>query len=167
MPETAAFVIHAMVIGIGATAFMDLWAALQRRLFGVPPLNYAMIGRWLGHLSRRRFAHESIAAASSVRGEMCIGWLAHYAIGVIFAALLLAITDAGWARQPTPVPALMVGLVTLVAPFFVMQPSMGAGVAASKTPNPNVARLRSVIAHTAFGFGLYISALVSAALMGP
>jgi Protein of unknown function (DUF2938) len=62
---------------------------------------------------------------------------------------------------------LIVGLLTLVAPFFIMQPGMGAGIAASKTPNPNVARRRSVVAHTVFGIGLYGSALLSALLIRP
>jgi hypothetical protein len=57
---------------------------------------------------------------------------------------------------------LIVGVVTVAAPFFVMQPAMGLGIASSKATNPNVARLRSVAAHTAFGFGLYFSALVVA-----
>jgi hypothetical protein len=49
----------------------------------------------------------------------------------------------------------------------MMQPGMGAGIAASKTPNPNAARLRSILAHTAFGIGLYGSALLSALLTRP
>jgi hypothetical protein len=47
------------------------------------------------------------------------------------------------------------------------QPGLGAGIAASKTPKPNVARLRSLMAHAVFGLGLYLSALVSALLVRP
>jgi hypothetical protein len=36
-----------------------------------------------------------------------------------------------------------------------MQPCLGFGIAASKTPKPNIARLRSLIAHFVFGLGLY------------
>ena len=70
-----------------------------------------------------------------------------------------------WARPPTWLPALIVGLATVVAQFFIMQPGMGAGIAASKTPNPAQARLRSIINHTVFGFGLYISAVLTAMLV--
>ena len=35
---------------------------------------------------------------------------------------------------------------------------MGAGVAASRTPHPNAARLRSVVTHTVYGVGLYLAA---------
>jgi hypothetical protein len=54
-------------------------------------------------------------------------------------------------------PALIVGLITVAAPFLIMQPGMGAGIAA-KTPNPTAARLRSLATHAVFGIGLYGSA---------
>jgi hypothetical protein len=159
------FLLYAILLGVGATAVLDLWAALLTRVFAVSPPNYAMVGRWIGHFPKGRFVHDSIAKAPPVPGEFALGWAAHYAIGVVFAALLLAIFGLDWARQPTPLPALTVGLATVVAPFFVMQPAMGLGFAASKTPNPNVARLRSIVTHAAFGVGLYVSALLVAAVI--
>ena len=80
--------------------------------------------------------------------------------------LLLAFAGLGWARQPTLPPALLFGWLTLAAPFLVMQPGMGAGLAASKTPDPMAARLKSVIGHTVFGLGLYGAAMVVAWGMG-
>jgi hypothetical protein len=70
---------------------MDLWAIVLKRAFGIASLNYAMVGRWLGHFPRGHFVHKSIAAAAPVAGERALGWIAHYAIGVIFAFLLLAL----------------------------------------------------------------------------
>jgi hypothetical protein len=32
---------------------------------------------------------------------------------------------------------------------------MGFGVAASRTPNPGIARVRSIVMHAVFGLGLY------------
>ncbi|WP_457582429.1 DUF2938 domain-containing protein [Ensifer canadensis] len=157
-------VLRAVLIGIGATAVMDLWAVGVKRLLGIPSLDYGMVGRWIGHFPQGRFLHQRIAAAAPVRGEQLIGWTAHYAIGVVFAGLLLLIWGTDWAERPTLIPALVVGLETVVAPFFLMQPGMGAGIAASKTPSPNIARLRSLLAHAAFGFGLYLSALASSFL---
>lgn len=157
----------AAIIGIGATAVMDLWAAFQRAVFAVPSLNYAMVGRWLGHCARGRVFHPSIAKATPIAGERVLGWTAHYAIGIAFAALLLAVWGPGWADRPTPLPALAVGIGTIVLPFFVMQPGMGAGIAAARTPDPRTARLRSLVAHASFGVGLYLAALALAALTGP
>jgi hypothetical protein len=153
-----------VALGAGATAVMDLWAAVLRRYFGVSSLDYALLGRWIGHFARGRFRHNSIGQAAPIRYERVIGWGAHYSIGVVFAALLLAIAGVKWLKQPTLGPPLLVSSVTLVAPFFVMQPAMGAGIAASRTPRPNVARLRSVVTHTVYGLGLYASAWIWAIL---
>ena len=156
------FVFRAILIGVGATAIMDIWAVVMKRAFGVPPLNYALVGRWLGNMGHGHFAHENIAEAPLIAGERIIGWSAHYVIGVIFAGLFLFVLGLDWARDPTLLPAVLFGIATVSAPFFVMQPGMGLGFAASTTPKPNIARLRSVIAHTAFGVGLFLAAWLAA-----
>lgn len=118
-----------------------------------------MVGRWLGHLFRGRVTHDHIGQASPVPGEAAMGWIAHYLIGILFAALLLGIMGLDWARQPSFMSPILLGVLTLVAPFFITQPGMGLGVAASKTPQPNTARIRSLMAYTAFGVGLYLATL--------
>jgi hypothetical protein len=154
------FLLHAAVIGFGATAVMDIWGLIQKHVLKVRGLDYAMLGRWIGHLAEGRIRHDSIAAASPVAGEGLIGWTAHYAIGVAFAALLLGIWGPDWLRDPSLVPALIVALATTVAPFLVLQPALGLGIAASRTPRPGAARLRTVVTHLSFGLGLYLAAQV-------
>lgn len=151
----------AMLIGIGATAVMDAWLLPLKHL-GVPTLNFAFIGRWVGHLFRGQFAHAAIAKAVPIRGELAWGWLTHYAVGVAFATVLVVIQGADWVRSPTLLPALAVGVCTVAAPLLVMQPAMGSGFAASRTPTPLKNCLRSLANHTVFGFGLYLSALAIA-----
>lgn len=146
-----------LLIGVGATALMDLWGVVRKPLLGMPLPSYAMMGRWLGHMPHGRFCHESIAAARPISAESLIGWTAHYLIGIAFAALLIAIQGQDWLLAPTPGPALALGLVTVAAPFLVMQPCMGAGIAASRTPHPASARIHSLITHGVFGLGLYLS----------
>jgi DUF2938 family protein len=153
-------VVRAVLIGAGATIVMDLWTLVRKRVFGVASLDYRMLGRWIGNLPRGRFIHSNISKASPVRGELILGWCAHYAIGITFAFLLLVLWGLDWARHPTLLPALIIGIGTVVAPLFVLQPAMGGGIAASKTPHPNTARLRSLLTHTVFGIGLYLSALL-------
>lgn len=160
------YVGSALFIGIGATLLMDLWAVLRRRLFGIPSANYGLVGRWLAHMTRGRFRHERIEAAEPVTGEQVIGWTAHYLIGIAFAEMLLAITGSEWTRQPTLGPALAFGIASVAAPFLLMQPGMGAGIAASRTPRPNAVRLQSLLTHTVFGIGLYVAALVLAFMSG-
>lgn len=152
--------LFAVLIGVGATMIMDAWGVARHRLFDIVPANYGMVGRWIGYMPRGRFRHDSIAAAKPIPGERVIGWVAHYLIGVAFAALLIAIWGPAWIQRPTLGPALTVGIGTVAAPFFLMQPGMGAGIAASRTPNPTSARLQSLIVHTVFGFGLYVSGWV-------
>lgn len=149
-----------IVIGIGATAVMDTWGAIRKRLLGIPPADYAMVGRWIGHMTRGTFRHDRIAAAAPIPGERVIGWIAHYAIGVVFAAGLIWIVGSEWFQQPTLVPALAFGIGTVAAPFLLMQPGMGAGVAASRTPKPWSARFQSLLTHAVFGFGLWATGWV-------
>ncbi|HYG44767.1 MAG TPA: DUF2938 domain-containing protein [Bordetella sp.] len=147
----------AILVGAGATLAMDLWAIFNKRVFGIASLDYALVGRWLGHLPRGRFAHDAIGQAAPVRGERAWGWLFHYLTGIAFAAILLALAGPAWLQHPTLAPALLLGIATIVAPFFILQPGLGAGIAASRTPRPNTARLRSLLTHTVFGAGLYAS----------
>jgi hypothetical protein len=159
MTDVVHLIATAVLIGVGGAVAMDVWSALLRRGFGIATLDYALLGRWIGHFPRGRFFHERIASADPVARERTLGWLAHYGIGVTFAVLLLAIWGPGWARSPTPWPALVIGLGTIVAPWFVMQPGMGAGIAGSRTADPRATRLRNLGTHTAYGIGLYLSAL--------
>lgn len=148
-------------IGIGATMVMDLWLVLLKRM-GVPTLNFAFIGRWAGHLFRGRLAHAAIGKAEPIPGELAWGWLTHYSVGIGFAALLVAVQGNAWAASPSPLPAIAVGMVTVLVPLFLMQPAMGAGFASSKTPTPLKNCLRSLANHTVFGLGLYLSAALLA-----
>ncbi|MBL8935660.1 MAG: DUF2938 domain-containing protein [Archangium sp.] len=161
MNEKTEFLTRTLTLGIGATLTMDLWAFVLRRL-GVPSLNFAFLGRWLGHLPEGKLVHDSIAQAAPVKGELLLGWAAHYGIGITFAGLLLAVNGLAWARSPTLWPALALGLVTVVAPLLVLQPALGAGIASTRTPTPVFNSLKSVATHLVFGFGLYLSALVTA-----
>jgi hypothetical protein len=147
----------AALVGIGATAVMDAWLLVLARM-GLAPLNFHLIGRWIGHMPAGRFTHVSIAKSPRVRAELALGLLTHYVTGVAYAAGLVAIVGASWTKQPTVFPALAFGVATVVAPFFVMQPAMGSGFAASKTPTPLKNRLRSIANHCVFGAGLYFAA---------
>jgi len=158
------FIVRSIVIGAGATVVMDLWAALLRRL-GVPSLNFGLLGRWLGHLPHGQWHHDSIARAAPVRGERALGWCAHYGIGISFATLLLAVFGLSWARSPTLPPALLIGVVTVVAPLVVLQPALGAGVAWSKTPAPLFNTLKSLVTHAVFGVGMFLAACAAGALL--
>ncbi|MGZ0715590.1 DUF2938 domain-containing protein [Pseudomonas palleroniana] len=145
-----------VLLGAGATVVMDVWMLILKSL-GVPTLNFALVGRWVGHACRGQFAHHSMGHAMPVRGEVALGWIAHYATGIVFAVLLVWIQGVAWLQEPTFLPALTCGVVTVAVPLCVIQPAMGAGFASSKTPTPGKNRLRSLINHAVFGVGLYLA----------
>ncbi|SEL99392.1 Protein of unknown function [Bosea lupini] len=152
---------RSLAIGIGATALLDLWALFLNRVFGIPLANWAMVGRWFAYLPRGRFMHDTIADTPPVARELAIGWIMHYLIGALFAAIVLLIWGLDWARNPTLLPALIVGIVTVGCGWFILQPGMGFGLAASKRPNANQVRLIGLINHVVFGLGLWLAALLA------
>ena len=154
--------LRGVLLGVAASALMDLWGLVLRRGFQIATLDYSLLGRWIGHMRRGRFAHDRIGDARPVRGERALGWVAHYSIGIAFALLLLGIWGLDWARSPTLWPALLIGLGTTAAPWFVMQPAMGVGFAASKSANPRTTRLRNLATHSVYGVGLYLAAMALA-----
>jgi hypothetical protein len=150
-----------VLIGVGATAVLDLWLAALKRL-GVPTGSFGLIGRWVAYMARGRFSHASIGKAEPVRGELAIGWVTHYAVGIAFAAVPVALQGADWVQQPTLMPALLTGVATVAMPLLVMQPAMGLGFAASRTPAPLKNCARSVANHAVFGVGMYLAAIAVA-----
>ena len=159
MSTEATYFGGAVVVGLGATLFMDVWALFLKRAFSIPSANYCLVGRWLGHMPEGTFMHANIAAAPQKSSECTVGWIAHYVIGIVYALALVAIVSGSWLARPTLLPAMLFGIGSVLVPYLVMQPSFGLGVAASRTPQPTQARLRSLMAHTAFGVGLYVSAV--------
>lgn len=153
-------IVAGFFIGVGATVIMDLWAIFLRRAFNVVSFNFCLLGRWLGYMPQGIFVHKNIVVATKQPAECLIGWAAHYVIGIVYAFVLVVPVSGAWLSHPTFIPALLVGILTLVFPFLVMQPALGFGIAASKNPNPTQARLKSLMTHVVFGTGLYVSALM-------
>lgn len=151
-------ILAAIAIGIGATLLMDAWNLLLKRVFRLASLNYCMLGRWVRHMPAT-FRHPSIAAAAAKPNECALGWITHYSIGIMLAVLFVVISG-DWVARPTLLPALVYGLVTVVFPFFVLQPALGLGIASSRAPRPIQARLKSLATHAVFGLGLYLTAAV-------
>ncbi|MCL1665914.1 DUF2938 domain-containing protein [Elizabethkingia ursingii] len=153
-------IFYAILIGAGATIFMDVYAVIVKKLFNIPSLDYRLVGRWIGNFKNGIFSHQNIMQTKPIPHERLIGWMAHYGIGIGFAFVLLFIWGVNWLEHPSLFPAILIGISTTLAPFFMMQPAFGFGIAASKTPNPRIARIRSLWVHFIYGIGLYVSALL-------
>ena len=152
-------ILKIMAIGIGATLAIDLWISVLK-LFKIKSLDYKYVGRWIGNFPKGKFLHNKIQDTPPIPRELIIGWAVHYLIGITFAFILIVVYGINWLDRPSFFPAIIIGLMTAVGPFFIMQPAFGLGIASSKLPNPNLLRLKSLGTHLMYGIGLYVSAVL-------
>lgn len=144
------------LIGVIATIVMDLWALVVKHVLHLPATNWALVGRWFGHMPSGKFVHRPIGTTAAVHGEFAFGWAAHYAIGIAYGVAYVLVAGSFSTGFPPLVDALLFSLALLIFPWLVMQPALGAGWFANRTPRPAVARLVSISMHTAFGIGIYV-----------
>lgn len=146
----------ALIMGLVATAVLDLWAQFLKQFAGVIPTNWAMVGRWFAHLPHGQFQHAAISQAPVVANERILGWFAHYVVGFSYALIFLLLSD----EQTMPITwlsAISFGFFTVLAPWLILQPGLGLGYFASNTPNPTATRFLNMLAHMVFGLGLYLA----------
>ncbi|QRI64904.1 DUF2938 domain-containing protein [Shinella sp. PSBB067] len=148
------------VIGFGATVLMDAWAVLLWKMSVQPRPNWAPVGRWFWHLKDGTVFHDDIGRAEPYANEQALGWIGHYAVGIFYGVVLALVVGEGWFAAPTFLPAWIFGIVTVGAGWFLLQPGLGIGVAASRLPNANTVRMLNLVAHTVFALGLYGTALL-------
>ncbi|WP_337181365.1 DUF2938 domain-containing protein [Shinella sp.] len=153
-------VVKGVAIGLGATVLMDVWAVLLWKASVQPRPNWAPVGRWFWHLKNGTVFHDDIGRAEPYANEQALGWIGHYAVGILYGVVLAMIVGGGWFAAPTFLPAWIFGIVTVGAGWFLLQPGLGIGVAASRLPNANTVRVLNLVAHTVFALGLYGTALL-------
>jgi hypothetical protein len=151
-------IISGILIGIGGTVAMDIWAVVLWKAFGQNAPNWAPVGRWFWHLQHGKVFHDSIAHAEPHPYEQTFGWISHYAIGIVYGVVLALFMGPAWLAAPTFLPAFVWGIITVGAGWFLLQPGLGIGWAASKTPNPNKVRALNLAGHTVFALGMWATA---------
>jgi len=158
------FIIKTVLIGVFANVAIDLWATFSNKLLKFPRTNWAMVGRWLGHIPSGKLTHHPISTSPAIRFENIIGWAFHYLIGIVYAFLYFVLVSLALDEQPSALSAWLFGLVTILSPWFIMQPSLGMGICASKAPKPNMVRLQNFALHSIFGLALFYGWLWSSYL---
>lgn len=148
-----------IVMGLAGTLAMDVWAIILERVAGVARPNWGAVGRWVVESSQGRVFHESIGDVAEVPGENRIGWMFHYLVGAIYGLIFIALAGPAWLDAPDFISVWIFSLITIGAGWFLLQPGLGLGWAASKTPNPNKVRVLGLVAHTVFGLGMWAAAL--------
>lgn len=154
-----------LVTGLVATAVLDLWQQIFLRITGLPITNWAMIGRWAGHMREGQFVQADIGKAAPVANEAALGWAIHYVVGIGYALVYLVLMRL-LGIEPGFVPAMIFGAVSVAVTWFAMEPILGAGAMASRTPKPELLRIQDFTSHLSFGFGLFLGVVVFRALAG-
>src|SRR3546814_10647948 len=110
------FVLQACIAGIFATVVLDIWQRLLHAAAGIPPANWAFIGRWFAYIPRGRFVHRPIAATPAVRGELALGWTLHYLIGIAYGFAYLGLVAFALDRPPSLLNGLLLGAASVAIP---------------------------------------------------
>ena len=140
--------------GLGACIIFDLWQRVFAMFTGIPPSNWAMVGRWLlGLLGGQGLIARDLAARSARPNETMVGWILHYVVAVGYAVLYAALMQAGWLRAGL-VDGLVFGVISVVVPWFFFMPAMGNGMMARRAPNPPLACAVALVMHAVFGLAL-------------
>ena len=146
-----------ILMGIGATYFMDILAGLLAKRKVIHSLiGPEVIGRWVLSMFRGKFIHHDIYSTRKLNNEKLWAFLSHYLIGIALAGIYLLldlkvpiIRDQIWAP-------LVYGIATVLLPWLWLFPSIGIGFFASKSPNKSRFLRASLVNHTNFGLGLLI-----------
>ena len=154
--ESRAFIVG-LIVGILATVTMDVVAMMALRLgiAGRGPRRTGpdLIGRWVGYLLRGKFRHTDILETPPLRGELALGLVAHYLIGIVLTLVYVGLLVVAHAT-PTALSAILYGAATTVFPWFLMFPSQGMGWLGRDAPgNAHLARV-SLFNHIIFGLGI-------------
>jgi len=154
--ETQVLIVGA-IVGVLATLTMDIVAMIAFRLgiAGRSPRRTGpdLIGRWVGYLFQGKFTHTDILRTPRLRGELLLGFAAHYAIGIVLTLLYLGLLIVAHAT-PTALTAIFYGTATTILPWFVMFPSQGMGWLGRNAPRDAHLAPISLFNHIVFGVGL-------------
>ena len=118
---------HVVIAGIWRLRHFDVWQRIFHRMTGIPPSNWAMVGRWLLRLlSGDGLFQNDLAAQPAMPGELRAGWILHYVVAVGYAAVFAMTVQLGWL-QADAVDGLVFGIASVAVPWFFFMPALGAG----------------------------------------
>ena len=91
-----------LAVGVFATLFMDGVAWLRARLLGQRGLDWAMVGRWLGHVAKGSLILSNPQAADPMPFERALGWGLHCSWGGLGGVFVGAVVLGRAARTDHP-----------------------------------------------------------------
>ncbi|MGD8319552.1 MAG: DUF2938 family protein [Gemmatimonadota bacterium] len=147
-------VIAAVVAGVVGTAVMDLGNLLFARLGVISRVDLRILGRMARGWARGRFRYADPSEMEKIRHEAVYGAATHYCIGVGLAASYLLGWELLVGGRASPAFAVIYGIATTAASWFLVYPSMGFGVLGLRSPEGWKAALSSLSNHLFYGLGL-------------
>ena len=144
-----------LATGCLTTISMDLTAltAVQCGLFELGRYRPGpdLLGRWIGSMAEGRFMHSCILDSSPVPGEVGLGIVCHYLIGVTLASIFVCLRLAFLRKGIGLASAVAYGLATCIFPWFLMFPAMGFGVMGLNVSHESMLPAFSAFNHLTFG----------------
>ncbi len=153
-------VVDTIGAGVLGTLVMDALNHLVSQTGFILKTDIRMIGRMSAGWLRGRFRYENPSQIEPHEHELTLGYLAHYAIGLVLAAIFVIGWDQLIGGTISPVWALVYGFTTTVASEFIVYPSMGLGMCGRRSPEGIKAALSPLANHLFFGIGMAIAIAV-------
>lgn len=150
------FLFEIIVVGIFSCLVFDLWQRIFKSFTGIPPSNWAMVGRWLINLNKSgQIFVENITAIKPHDLELPIGWVFHYFVAILYAIVYFLLMEIK-IINPGFLDGLIFGVISVIVPWFFFQPALGNGILANKTSEPIKVCLLALMMHTIFGIAIGI-----------
>ena len=143
--------------GVLGTVVMDFLNHLFARTGMISKIDVRMIGRMAAGWVRGQFFYSHPDEMGQISNERLYGYLAHYMIGISLALPFVFGWELLVGGPASPVWALIYGVVTTVASWFFVYPSMGFGAFGRRSPDGIKAALSSLANHLFYGIGLAVS----------
>ena len=157
-------VMTSVAAGVLGTLMMDSGNQLFARSGMISKIDVGMIGRMAAGWTRGRFRYGHPSEMEQVENEVLYGYATHYAIGVAFAVPFVF----GWklvvGGPPSPVWAIVYGVATTGASWFLVYPSMGLGAFGLQSPEGFKNTLSSLANHLFYGMGIAAGVVLAARL---
>jgi len=112
------FLFEIIAVGIFSCVIFDVWQRIFKLLTGIPPSNWAMVGRWLINLIKNhQIFVENITTVKSYDSELKIGWLFHYFVAILYAFVYFLLMRLG-IINPGVVDGFIFGVISVIVPWF-------------------------------------------------
>ena len=145
-----------IAVGVFSCVIFDVWQRIFKLLTGIPPSNWAMVGRWLLNLIKsHQIFVKNITTVRSYDSELKIGWFFHYLVAILYAFVYFLLMNLGIVN-PGVVDGLIFGVISVIVPWFFFLPALGNGILAKKTPEPIKVCSLALMMHTIFGTAIGI-----------